>query len=284
MNTEPAFEISRFVYFFTADGDYFYLINMPIEGVDDSSKSMRNLDLETIKKVKAALSKNGECIFHRLGFKDESFPNDETYDLGISQIIANEQQPLIAISSVKDKNKLIIFDNRLFVSCYQAREKDKKLQISFSLKFVIVTVLCQRAFLEYTSKMLLNISDNKEIKSFKAIQKEFGNFINSFWRLDISNSFYLNKSYRIIGKLWLLNEKHELVRLHLERNYDIENQRNQEKISHLLIIIGIITVIGILEGVYNLLSGFIIPKYSCLATIAMFLSFIIFSCWIIKRK
>ncbi|MBK9564520.1 MAG: hypothetical protein IPO37_04845 [Saprospiraceae bacterium] len=132
-----------------------------------------------------------------------------------------------------------------FVRCYKKNSENFKQSVS--LRIVVLTVLYQRAYLEYTSNILVNVSDDniKSINSFKTIQKEFGKFIDIFWRLDISNSFYLNKSYRVIGKLWLLNEKYEIVRQHLERNSDVENQDNQIKISLLLSAIGILTQLAL---------------------------------------
>ncbi len=105
-----------------------------------------------------------------------------------------------------------------------------------------------------------------------------------FWRLDISNSFYLNKSYRIIGKLWLLNEKHEIVKQHLERNSDIENQENQNKISLLLLLIGSITTFGSLKGVYDLYTAFFPKEYAWSAILTIIGGFIAFIYWKFKKK
>ena len=268
---------------YKSDGDDFYFLNIPIEGFDDNEEKKAN-DLPIIKNLIQELTINGKCIFSLLGFEDKTFPDLENYNLGLSQILVNEKQPLIVISPVRDKNKLVIFDDKLFVRCYKNNEGN--FNKSVSLRIVVLTVLFQRAYLEYTSNILVNIADSKikSINSFKTIQKEFGKFVDIFWRLDISNSFYLNKSYRIIGKLWLLNEKHEIVKQHLERNSDIENQENQNKISLLLLLIGSITTFGSLKGVYDLYTTFFPKEYAWSAILTIIGGFIAFIYWKFKKK
>ena len=202
----------------------------------------------------------------------------------MSQTLVNEKQPLIVISPVRDKNKLVIFDDKLFVRCFKKNSENFKQSVS--LRIVVLTVLYQRAYLEYTSNVLVNVSDDniKSINSFKTIQKEFGKFVDIFWRLDISNSFYLNKSYRVIGKLWLLNEKYEIVRQHLERNSDIENQDNQIKISLLLSAIGLLTSISIAKDTYELFGKFISVVYAWTVIPTIFVVFSAFVYWLFKKK
>jgi hypothetical protein len=265
---------------YKSDGDDFYFINTPVEGFEDNQSN----DLPIIKNLMKELTIEEKCIFTHLGFEDKTFPNLENYTLGLSQTLVNEKQPLIVISPVRDKNKLVIFDDKLFVRCYKNNSENFKQSVS--LRIVVLTVLYQRAYLEYTSNVLVNVADDniKSINSFKTIQKEFGKFVDIFWRLDISNSFYLNKSYRVIGKLWLLNEKYEIVRQHLERNSDVENQSSQIKISQLLLAIGVLTSISITKDAVGLYMDFTTIPHTLKPALLIFTIFAIFFYWLFKKK
>ena len=199
--------------------------------------------MEIIKDVKSKLTINGKCIFTNLGFEDKSFPDDSFYNKDILQIVANEQQPLIVISPAKDQSRLIIFDEKLFVRCYYSESEKENAKKTLPIRLVITTVLCQRAFLEYASKASINIANNKiRSETYTELTKQFANFVDHFWRLDISNSLFLNKSYRIIGKIWLLNQKFDITKQHLLRNADIEENKKQKQITYALIIIGLVTI------------------------------------------
>lgn len=241
---------------YSADGDYFYFINMPLTNFYSELNDEKEIDLKIIDDVKKQLFIDGKCIFSLFEFEDKSFPDNSYYNKDISQTISNEQQPLIVISPVKDKNKLIIFDEKLFVRCYLHNANNDNLKKSLPIRLVITTVLYQRAFLEYASKALINIADdNIKSENFLELQKLFGSFINHFWRLDISNSLYLNKSYRIIGKIWLLNQKFDIVKQHLTRNADIEEQKIQKRFNIILLIIGIFTIISAVNDGFEYFFG-----------------------------
>jgi len=238
---------------YSADGDYFYFINMPLTNFYSELSNEREIDLKIIDDVKNQLFINGKCIFSLLEFEDKSFPDNSYYNKDISQTISNEQQPLIVISPVKDKNKLIIFDEKLFVRCFLYNATNADLKKSLPIRLVITTVLYQRAFLEYASKALINIADEriKWTESFSELQKLFGCFIDHFWRLDMSNSLYLNKSYRIIGKIWLLNQKFDIVKQHLTRNADIEEQKKQKQFNYVLVVLSLLTITSAISDFFS---------------------------------
>lgn len=229
---------------YSPDGDGFFLINMPITE-DYYFEPSKGGDLSVIEKLKESLTienaGDNKCIFQLLGFEDKTFPASQNYEKGLSQTIADEIQPLVVISPVRDKNKLIIFDDKLFVRCYK---RGSGLEHATNLRIVLVTVIYQRAFLEYTSNLLVNNNTSLKSKSERLslsneVQRQFSQFTDSFWRLDISNGFYLNKSYRIIGKVWLLNKQYEMVRQHLERNTDVEHQQLQTNTNSFLNLIAV---------------------------------------------
>jgi hypothetical protein len=228
---------------YSPDGDYFYFINLPLDSFPSETNTPKDVDLEIIKEVKSKLTINGKCIFTNLGFEDKSFPDDSFYNKDILQIVANEQQPLIVISPAKDQSRLIIFDEKLFVRCYYSESEKENAKKTLPIRLVITTVLCQRAFLEYASKASINIANNKiRSETYTELTKQFADFVDHFWRLDISNSLFLNKSYRIIGKIWLLNQKFDITKQHLLRNADIEENKKQKQITYALIIIGLVTI------------------------------------------
>ncbi len=269
---------------YSQDGDHFYFINLPISNFYSDLCNSQEIDLKIVDDVKNALTINGKCIFTLLGFNDKSFPENSFYNKDISHTITNEQQPLIVISPVKDKNKLIIFDDKLFVRCYYNKANDDDIKKSLPIRLVITTVLFQKAFLEYASKASINIA-NKRIKSenYSELQNLFSNFINHFWRLDMSNSLYLNKSYRIISKIWLLNQKFEIVKQHLTRNADIEEQSKQKLFSVLLAIIGLLTIVSAIHDGYDFYGNEKIEIWTKL--IISFLPFVVlFSIWKFIKK
>jgi len=215
---------------YIADGDYFYFVNLPLDSLHCDMTDNNERDKMIIDDVIQQLTIENKSIFQHLDFSDKDFPDINHLNRDISFIVNNDIQPLIMISPIKESNKLIILDDRLFVRCYDVNKGDRK---SLLMRLVITVLLYQRAFIEYASKASIHIINNDSSISYQNLQLSFTKFIDNFWRIDISNSQYLNKSYRIIGKLWRLNERLEILRHHLTRNADIEEKNYQKKLTTL---------------------------------------------------
>ena len=77
-------------------------------------------------------------------------------------------------------------------------------------------------------------------------------------------SFYINKSYRIIGKIWLLNSKFDILKNHIDRNAIFEDRQNQNKFASIaqvtVIILGIFTLISTISDIDQLLESFLVSN------------------------
>jgi len=180
----------------------------------------------------------------------------------IHKITNNEEQPLIIISPAKDTNKLIIADNNMFIRCY----KDFNFE-SLPIKLVIKTIIFQKAFIEYISLLSIKINNNVFTSHLK-LNEKFLYFMDKIWKLDISKSIYLNKSYRIIGKLWLLNSQFELLKDNLDKNSIIEDRKIQKQYQNIasltVIIFGIYTIFSGIAGLNQIMGNFstIVKNYT----------------------
>ena len=209
---------------------------------------------------KVWLNINERCIFEHLDFVDKTFPRITRLNDDLNFVIDNEKQPLIVISPARNANKFIIPDERLFVRCYQEDST------SLPMRLVLKTLLFQKAFIEYASTASINITGNQNANlSYIALSKAFSKFIDHLWRVEISNSYYLNKSYRVIGKIWLLNSKFEILKNHIDRNAIFEDRENQDKFASIaqltVIILGIFTLISTISDIDQLLTSFCVSDF-----------------------
>jgi hypothetical protein len=155
-------------------------------------------------------------------------------------VLDNEEQPLVIVSAAINDCKLLIVDEKLFIRCYTKIDNDNIR--AFPIRLLITTILCQRAFLEYASKCSVNIVNKKNVTDYANLHRSFVVFMDNFWRHEISNSYFLNKSYRIIGKIWLLNPKFELTKEHLLKNAERERKHKELQFTIALFIIGFLTL------------------------------------------
>jgi len=240
---------------YSADNDYFYFINLKVDTLFREIEDIVKRDEKIVSQIQDKLNINGKCIFEHLDFVDKTFPRISRLEDDLNFVIENEKQPLIVISPARDANKFIIPDEKLFVRCYQEDST------SLPIRLVLKTLLFQKAFIEYASTASINITENQNANlSYIALSKAFSKFIDYLWRVEISNSFYLNKSYRIIGKIWLLNSKFEILKNHLDRNSIFEDRQNQDKFAYIaqitVVILGLFTLISTISDIDQLLKSF----------------------------
>jgi len=229
---------------YSADNDYFYFINLKVDTLFSEIEDIVKRDEKIVSQIQDKLNISGQCIFEHLDFIDKTFPRISRLEDDLNFVIENEKQPLVVISPARDANKFIIPDEKLFVRCYQEDST------SLPIRLVLKTLLFQKAFIEYASTASINITENQNANlSYIALSKAFSKFIDYLWRVEISNSFYLNKSYRVIGKIWLLNSKFEILKNHIDRNSIFEDRQNQDKFTS--IAQRIIAVLGF----YTIISG-----------------------------
>ena len=231
---------------YSADNDYFYFFNLKVDTLFDEIEDIDQRNRKIILQIQDKLEINGECIFSSLDFVDKKFPGMSRLKDDLNFIIQNEKQPLIVISPAIDANKFIIPDENLFIRCYQL-EKDSP---SLPIRLVLKTLLFQKAFIEYASSESVNITENPHSKlSYIELSKAFSKFIDHLWRIDMGNSFYINRSYRMIGKIWLLNSKFEILKNHIDRNAIFEDRQKQNDFTYIAQII--VTIFGL----YTFISG-----------------------------
>jgi len=203
---------------YVPDGESYYFINYSIEKIEDDARLVE-------KMIDELTYKNGEDILTKLGFVDRCLPKPQINN-DVYRQLQNDESPLIVISPCNLINRLVILDERLFVRSYEQTEDD----LSLPIRLIITTTLYQKAFIDYASKMCITITDKKKSKyRFEDLSHDFMVFINNFWKLDISDSLYLNRSYRIIGKIWRLNSKFELLKDHLNNCRNIEEKKRQNR-------------------------------------------------------
>jgi len=243
---------------YSSDNDYFYFFNLKVDTlfneIEDDNKRNEKIVLQV--KEKLGIQKNNQnCIFSHLDFDDKAFPKPSRLKDDLTFVIQNEEQPLIVISPTIDANKFIIPDENLFIRCY------KEDSTSLPIRLVLKTLLFQKAFIEYASTASINITENQNANlSYIALSKAFSKFIDYLWRVEISKSFYLNKSYRVIGKIWLLNSKFEILKNHIDRNSMFEDRENQDKFASIaqvtVIILGIFALVSAISDIDQLLKSF----------------------------
>lgn len=263
---------------YSADNDYFYFINIKVDTLFSEIEDIVKRDEKIILQIQDKLNVNKKCIFEHLDFVDKTFPRISRLEDDLNFIIDNEKQPLIVISPARNANKFIIPDEKLFVRCYQEDS------VSLPMRLVLKTLLFQKAFIEYVSTASINITANQNANlSYIALSKAFSQFIDYLWRVEISNSSYLNKSYRVIGKIWLLNSKFEILKNHIDRNSMFEDRQNQDKFASIaqltVIILGFLTLISAIADLDGLLKAFTVP---ILGRIFLGLSLAVFGGWTIR--
>jgi len=227
---------------YVPDGESYYFINYSVEKIEDDEKMVEKI-------IEELTDKNGDDILLKLGFADRCLPEPKISN-DVSRLLQNEESPLIVISPCNFINRLIILDERLFVRAYEQNEDN----LSLPIRLIITTTLYQKAFIDYASKMCITITDNEKRKyHFEDLSHDFMVFVNNFWKLDISDSLYLNRSYRIIGKIWRLNSKFELLKDHLNncRNIEEKKRQNQQKrvLAIFSVIIGAFTLFTALSNI-----------------------------------
>jgi len=229
---------------YSADNDYFYFFNIKVDSLYNEIDDITERDKKIVTSIQKKLMVDGKCLFEYLGFIDKTFPNEKRLEDALNFIIENEKQPLIVISPAKDANKFIIPDEKIFIRCYQNDS------IALPIRLVLKTLLFQKSFIEYASTASINITEDKNSNlSYIELSKAFSKFIDYLWRVEISNSFYLNKAYRIVGRIWLLDSKFEILKNHLDRNSIFEERQYQSKFTLIAQ-----KIIGVL-GVYTIISG-----------------------------
>ena len=245
---------------YSADNDYFYFINLKVDTLFREIEDIVKRDEKIVSQIQNKLNINGQCIFEHLDFVDKTFPRISRLNDDLNFVIDNEKQPLIVISPARNANKFIIPDERLFVRCYQEDST------SLPMRLVLKTLLFQKAFIEYASTASINITENQNANlSYIALSKAFSKFIDYLWRVEMSNSYYLNKSYRVIGKIWLLNSKFEILKNHIDRNAIFEDRENQNKFTSIaqkvIVLLGFYTIISGITDFDQLLCKFDAPIF-----------------------